>query len=130
MHATFTGLLKGYFDRAHLSYSKVADLCWVDVAYLYRLANGGKSRPTRDVVIRLAIGLRLDVGETDELLMAAGHAPLLQIVLRRGRSVERAEYSSERPLGASSRPDPDRPLSDDERSCYSSAPRETEVVRR
>lgn len=131
MGVAFTRLLRAYFDRAHSSYSKVADLCWVDVAYLHRLVNGGKSQPSRDVVIRLAIGLRLDVGETDELLMAAGHAPLLQILLPRRRSEERAEHSSERALGTSSRPATDRRLrADDEDGDCASAPWEAQVVRR
>jgi len=88
VHTTFTRLLRCHFNRAQLSYSKAAHLCWVDVGYLHRLVTGAKSGPSRDVVIRLAIGLGLTVPETDELLMAAGHAPLLQILLTKTRCTE------------------------------------------
>ena len=78
MDLSFSRLLNDYFNRAGLSYQKAAQACWVDVAYLHRLVSGSKKNPSRDIVLRLSVGLGLNVAETDELLMAAGHAPLLR----------------------------------------------------
>ena len=46
----------------------------MDVAYLHRLETGRASQPGRDILIRIGIGLGLDVEGLDELLMAAGDA--------------------------------------------------------
>jgi hypothetical protein len=73
-----SGLLRDHFERLEESYSKVAERSWVDVAYLHRLVHGGKQHPSRDTVIKLGLGLRLSVAQLDEILMAAGHAPLVR----------------------------------------------------
>ncbi len=45
-----------------------------------RAGAGGKRprQPSRDTVIRLGVGLRLPLHDIDDLLMAAGYAPLVR----------------------------------------------------
>ncbi len=61
-----------------LSFKALSALCYVDTAYLYRLEHGQSQRPSRDVLIKIGIGLGLDVQAVDELLTVAGHLPLLR----------------------------------------------------
>lgn len=61
-----------------LSFSLLSDRAGVDVKYLHDLETGRKNKPSRDVLIRVAIGLGLDVSRADELLTAAGHLALLR----------------------------------------------------
>lgn len=74
----FRQLLSRYFNRAALSYGQLADAVQRDIGYIHRLINGEQSRPSPNTVIRLALALKLSVSETDELLMAAGYAPLVR----------------------------------------------------
>lgn len=74
----FRALLADHFVRSGMSYAQLADAVHRDVAYVHRLVNGGRSHPSPNTVIRLALGLRLSVSQTDELLMAARHAPLVR----------------------------------------------------
>ncbi len=74
----FTELLSLYFARADMSYSQLAAAVHRDVAYVHRLLNGGQSRPSPNTIIRLALALKLSVSEADEILMAAGYAPLVR----------------------------------------------------
>jgi hypothetical protein len=48
------------------------------VAYLHRIETGRARRPSRDVLIRIALGLGLELEIADELIQAAGHVPLLR----------------------------------------------------
>jgi hypothetical protein len=43
-----------------------------------RVTDGRIRQPTRDAVIKLGLGLGLAVDEMDELLLAAGYAPLVR----------------------------------------------------
>ncbi len=61
-----------------LSFHQLAERAHVDVAYLHRLEDGQASRPGRNVAIRIAIGLGLDLEATEELLFASGHLPLVR----------------------------------------------------
>ena len=61
-----------------LSFHQLAEGSHVDVAYLHRLEDGQASRPGRNIAIRIAIGLRLDLDSTEELLLASGHLSLLR----------------------------------------------------
>ena len=56
-----------------LSFHQLAERSRVDVAYLHRLETGQASRPGRNIAIRIAIGLGLDLDSTEDLLLAAGH---------------------------------------------------------
>ena len=74
---TVADLLQMYLHRKAWSYSRVAADSGVDVAYVFRLCNGHKTNPSRDVIIRIGgWGLRLAPHEIDELLLAADFAPL------------------------------------------------------
>jgi hypothetical protein len=42
------------------------------------LEDGQAFRPGRNIAIRIAIGLGLDLDATEELLLAAGHLPLVR----------------------------------------------------
>jgi hypothetical protein len=46
------------------------------VAYLWRLREGARRAPSRDLLIRLGLALRLEPEELDELLVAADYAPI------------------------------------------------------
>ena len=43
-----------------------------------RVSDGRIRHPSRDAVIKLGLGLGLGVDEMDELLLAAGYAPLVR----------------------------------------------------
>ncbi len=60
-----------------LSYQQLSARSYVDVAYLYRLETGRAARPSRDILIRVALALGLPLELADELIAAAGHLPLL-----------------------------------------------------
>lgn len=60
-----------------LSFHQLAETAHVDVAYLHRLEDAIATHPGRNVVIRIAIGLGLDLEGTEEMLVAAGHLPLV-----------------------------------------------------
>jgi transcriptional regulator with XRE-family HTH domain len=77
--SSFTKILRVHCERDGKSrYSEVAAAAYLDPAYVYRLLTGEKSHPSPNTIIRLALALRLTVSQTDELLMAAGYAPLAQ----------------------------------------------------
>jgi transcriptional regulator with XRE-family HTH domain len=61
-----------------LSYQHLSERCYVDVAYLHRLESGRASRPSRDVLIKIGVGLGLDIESLDDLIKLAGHWPLLR----------------------------------------------------
>lgn len=63
--------------EAGLSYQQLSERSYVDVAYLHRLETGRAAHPSRDVLIRVALGLGLALEAADELVAAAGHLPLL-----------------------------------------------------
>lgn len=76
--ASFTALLQSHCEiNGNAHYDLVAAAAHLDAAYVYRLIKGDKSHPSSNTVIRLALALHLTVSETDELLMAAGYAPLV-----------------------------------------------------
>jgi transcriptional regulator with XRE-family HTH domain len=73
-------LIDAYIERDGRSLNRIAQAALVDVAYLWRLRSGEKHRPSRDILIRLGLALKLEPEELDELLIAADYAP---ITLRR-----------------------------------------------
>ena len=67
----------------------------LDQAYLKRLENGSKANPSRETVLMLAFALvrgneAIELYDVDELLLAAGYAPLR----RPERGVSRSFHSS------------------------------------
>ena len=60
---------------------KLAKWSSLSEAYIYRLESGERAGPSRDVVIMLALALTrggssVEIWEVDDLLLAAGCAPL------------------------------------------------------
>ncbi len=75
---SFTSLLRRHFERdGNPGYHIIAEAAHLDPVYVYRMLKGTKTHPTPNTVIRLALAFRLSVSQTDELLMAAGYAPLV-----------------------------------------------------
>ena len=74
------GLIDAYLKRDRRSLNRIAQGALIDVAYLWRLQRGQRTNPSRDVLIRLGLALRLEPEELDQLLVAADYAP---ITLRR-----------------------------------------------
>ena len=75
---SFTAILRSHCERDGKShYEMIAVNAHLDPAYVYRLIKGEKSHPSPNTVIRLALALALSVSQTDELLLAAGYAPLV-----------------------------------------------------
>lgn len=72
----FAKLLCQFRSEAGLSYSKFECASGVDATYLWELENEKKLNPTRDIIFRLALGLRLDCEQANELLIAAKRLPL------------------------------------------------------
>ena len=70
--------LQHYRAEYGLSFQQLSARSYVDVAYLHRLETGRAARPSRDILLRIAIGLGLDVERTDDLLATAGHLPLIR----------------------------------------------------
>ena len=60
-----------------LSYQQLSERSCVDVAYLHRIETGKAHRPSRDILIRVALGLGLEIETADSLVRSAGHVPLL-----------------------------------------------------
>ena len=73
-------ILSTYVERDGRSLNRIALGALVDVGYLWRLQHGERINPSRDVLIRLGLALRLEPEELDELLVATNYAP---ITLRR-----------------------------------------------
>ena len=77
----FSARLQTLRRRTRKSKYRVAKYSGLDQAYILRLENGEKTNPSRDVVLRLALALAhnsdaVSIDDVDELLLAAGHAPL------------------------------------------------------
>jgi hypothetical protein len=87
---TFSALLRRLMKSRRLSVALLAARSWLDSAYVWRLTreeidilnrrvgDGRIRHPSRDAVIKLGLGLGLGVDEMDELLLAAGYAPLVR----------------------------------------------------
>ena len=74
----FHETLRLYRAESGLSFQQLSQRAHVDVAYLHRLERGHATRPGRNVILRIALGLGLALEATDELLAAGGHLPLVQ----------------------------------------------------
>jgi hypothetical protein len=89
--ASFTACLNRNLRQSGLSLTQLARRSWLDISYVSRLVNlpcdplnprlddpREKRQPSRDAVIRLGIALQLSMEDIDELLLAAGYAPLVR----------------------------------------------------
>ncbi len=90
-HESFTACLNRLLSRSGLSLSQLARRSWLDISYVSRLVHlecdplnprlgdrADSRRPSRDTVIRLGLAMRLSMEDMDELLLAAGYAPLVR----------------------------------------------------
>ena len=79
--------LRFYRMKRGITIAELASAVGVDRAFLYHLEDADADwlnppldargrQPTRDLMIRIAIVLRLDLDHADDLLMAAGYRPL------------------------------------------------------
>ena len=87
---TFSAVLRRFMEAQGSSITSLARHSWLDIAYVWRLVRDDKDllnpqpggprarHPSRDAVIRLGLALRLGIEEMDELLLAAGYAPLVR----------------------------------------------------
>ncbi len=69
-------LLKYWRAERAFTFRQLSELSDVDGGYLNKLENNVSTRPGRNVLLRVSIGLGLDIENTNELLMVAGHIPL------------------------------------------------------
>lgn len=76
-HLPLADRLKQLRAAYGLSFQQLSERCYVDVAYLHRIETGRARRPSRDVLIRIAFGLGLELEAADVLLTTAGHVSLL-----------------------------------------------------
>ena len=88
---SFSSCLNRYLRRSGLSLSQLARRSWLDISYVSRLVHlesdplnprldepAEQRRPSRDAVIRLGLAMQLPLEDVDELLLAAGYAPLVR----------------------------------------------------
>jgi hypothetical protein len=88
---SFTACLNRHLRRSGLSLTALARRSWLDISYCSRLVHlpcdplnprhgdrGDKRHPSRDTVIRLGLAMQLPIEDLDELLLAAGYAPLVR----------------------------------------------------
>ncbi len=88
---SFTGCLNRCLQQSGLSLSALARRSWLDISYVSRLVHlpcdplnprsedrSDTRRPSRDTVIRLGLAMQLSMEQMDELLLAAGYAPLVR----------------------------------------------------
>ena len=73
------GQLKYWRAERAFTFRQLSVLSDVDVAYLHRLENNIVTRPGRNVLLRVPIGLGLNIENTNELLMVAGYIPLCRM---------------------------------------------------
>ncbi len=69
-------LLKYWRAERAFTFRQLSELSDVDGGYLNKLENNVSTRPGRNVLLRVSIGLGLNIENTNELLMVAGHVPL------------------------------------------------------
>ena len=72
----FHEILRLYRAESGLSFQQLSQRAHVDVAYLHRLERGHATRPGRNVILRIALGLGLTLEAADQLLAAGGHLQL------------------------------------------------------
>lgn len=87
---SFSSILQRFMRERRFSVSRLAEGSWLDTAYVWRLSKEhsdplnmrpdlprGK-HPSRDTAVRLGLALNLRIEHMDELLLAAGYAPLVR----------------------------------------------------
>lgn len=78
----FTSCLNAFLAEKGLTVSDVARSSGINRNYIYNIFNGNRKNPSRDRVIAIAIGLRMNYGQTNHLLELAGLSPLVPFDIR------------------------------------------------
>jgi len=86
----FGATLRGMRERVALSQRGVARRCGLTPAYV-SLLEGGRRRPERPTVERLAAALELDAGDRARLVLAAGYAAPVETTAGRAGLLAEAE---------------------------------------
>ena len=78
---TFADALRTLRLKSGKSKYRLAQYSGIDQAYIHRLETGERNNPSREVVLMLAFALvensrSVDIEDIEELLLAAGYAPL------------------------------------------------------
>ena len=79
--ADFCSVLAELTEEHGLTPARVIERSLIDRTYGYQLYSG-KRKPSREKVLQLSIGLRLNMDETQTLLRAAGHSALYPRIRR------------------------------------------------
>lgn len=96
-NSSLQGFLTGLMGKRGISTDALAELAALNRTSLYRILNGETRHPQRNVLLRLALVLRLSFEETQELLHYGGRASLsgrrardilLSDGIIRGRSID------------------------------------------
>jgi transcriptional regulator with XRE-family HTH domain len=73
-----TQVLRVAKERANMTQAEISRETLLDEGYISRLfSSGERSHPSFRTLILLAIGMRCNLEETDEILLAGGWAPLV-----------------------------------------------------
>lgn len=75
-HLTLQSYLNKLMGQRRISTDALAELAGLNRASLYKIMNGSTKHPQRNVVLRLALVLRLSFEETQELLSRSRNANL------------------------------------------------------
>lgn len=77
----FTQLLAQYMAQQQLNAAKLSELCLMSRSFTYQLCDGRRA-PSRDIVLRLALVLRLSVQDAQRFLCSAQRGMLYPRVRR------------------------------------------------
>ena len=78
---TFTQCLARYMEERDLNATQLSEAALLSRSFTYQLCSGQR-RPSRDIILRLALVLELSVDETQSLLRTAQRGALYPRVLR------------------------------------------------
>ncbi len=78
---TFTQCLAGYMQARDLNATQLSEAALLSRSFTYQLCSGER-RPSRDIILRLALVLEMSVAETQSLLRTAQRGALYPRVLR------------------------------------------------
>src|SRR3954464_9182606 len=76
MRDEFPALLRSFRERGGRSRNNLAHEVGVDPSYLTRIEHGDREPPRIHIVEALARALRLSINDRNQLLVAAGYAPV------------------------------------------------------
>lgn len=78
---TFTQCLAGYMQARGLNATQLSEAALLSRSFTYQLCNGER-RPSRDIILRLALVLELSVAQAQDLLRTAQRGALYPRVKR------------------------------------------------